>query len=197
MPPRPRGAEPMELATARLRLDALRRDDAVALFAYRADPEVCRYQGWRPTALVDAERFIDDQSAMAAPMQGQWFQRAIRNRDDGALIGDLGFCVADAQAEFGITLAHGAQGRGFAREALHALFGWLFGELGIHRVHASVDPRNVPSMALLQAMGMRKEAHFRESLRFHDEWVDDVVFGLLASEWPDVAGQGAEIAALR
>ena len=187
----------MELVTARLRLDALRRDDAAALFAYRADPEVCRYQGWRPAALADVERFIGDQSAMAEPSQGQWFQRAIRHRDDGVLIGDLGFCLADAQAEFGITLAPAAQGKGYAREALRALFGRLFGEQGVHRVHASVDPRNAPSMALLQAVGMRKEAHFRESLRFHGAWVDDVVFGLLASEWPDIASKGAGIAALR
>lgn len=187
----------MELATARLRLDALRQGDAEALFRYRADPEVCRYQGWRPAALADAERFIEGQSAIVEPLQGQWFQRAIRSRDDGVLIGDAGFCIADEQAEFGITLAPAAQGKGLAREALHALFGWLFGEQGIRRVHASVDPRNAPSVALLQALGMRKEAHFRESLLFHGEWVDDIVFGLLASEWPDVAGKGAGIAASR
>ena len=197
MPPRPRVAEPMELATARLRLDALRAGDAEALFGYRADPEVCRYQGWRPAALADAERFIEDQSVLAAPAQGRWFQRAIRRRDDGVLIGDVGLCLADAQAEFGITLAPAAQRKGYAREALHALFDWLFDELGVHRVHASVDPRNAPSMALLQAMGMRKEAHYRESLLLHGEWVDDVVFGLLAREWPDAAGKGAGIAALR
>lgn len=197
MPPLPRGAETMELVTARLRLDALRQDEAATLFAYRADPEVCRYQGWRPATLADAEHFISSQSALTAPVQCRWFQRAIRDRDDGKLIGDLGLCLCDAQVEFGITLTPTAQGNGYAREALHALFGWLFGELDVHRVYASVDPRNAPSMALLWAMGMRKEAHFRESLRLHDEWVDDVVFGLLASEWPDVAGQSAGIAALR
>jgi RimJ/RimL family protein N-acetyltransferase len=187
----------MELETARLRLDALRAEDAAALFAYRADPAVNRYQGWRPATLADAERFISSQSALAAPAPCQWFQRAIRSRDDGALIGDVGFCLADAQAEFGITLAAAVQGHGFAREALHALFGWLFDRLEVRRVYASVDPRNAPSMALLQAMGMRKEAHFRESLLFHGEWVDDVVYGLLAREWADLAAKGAGIAASR
>ncbi|MEW9570662.1 GNAT family N-acetyltransferase [Rhodanobacter sp. Si-c] len=184
----------MELETARLRLDALREGDADALFRYRADPAVCRYQGWRPATLADAERFIGSQSATTAPVQCQWFQRAIRHRDDGTLIGDVGFCLADGQAEFGITLAPAVQGHGFAREVLQALFGWLFGRLEVHRVYASVDPRNAPSVALLQAMGMRKEAHFRESLLLHGEWVDDVVFGLLASEWP---GEGAGIVAPR
>jgi RimJ/RimL family protein N-acetyltransferase len=59
----------------------------------------------------------------------------------------------------------------------------VFGQLGRHRIHASVDPRNLASMAMLRALGMRQEAHHRESLWLHGEWVDDVVFALLASEW--------------
>ncbi len=188
----------MELATARLRLDALRASDAAALFAYRADPDVSRYQGWRPASLDEAESFIRNQSHAAAPSHGQWFQRAIRRHDEDALIGDLGFCLSDdGQAEFGITLAPGAQGNGFAREALHKLFDELFGRLNVHRVHASVDPRNTSSMALLKALGMRQEAHFRESLIFRGEWVDDVIFAVLAREWPEIAGMGAGIAASR
>ena len=53
-----------------------------------------------------------------------------------------------------------------------------------HRIQASVDPRNVASMALLRSLGMRQEAHFRESLWLQDAWVDDVVFAMLAREWP-------------
>jgi len=40
------------------------------------------------------------------------------------------------------------------------------------------------SMVLLRKVGMRQEAHFRESLWVGGAWVDDVVFGVLASEWP-------------
>ncbi|MFT5059582.1 MAG: RimJ/RimL family protein N-acetyltransferase, partial [Planctomycetota bacterium] len=32
-------------------------------------------------------------------------------------------------------------------------------------------------------VGMRQEAHFVESLRFKGEWVDDVVWGILKSDW--------------
>jgi RimJ/RimL family protein N-acetyltransferase len=34
---------------------------------------------------------------------------------------------------------------------------------------------------------MRQEAHFRKSLWFKGEWVDDVVFAVLASEWKGAA----------
>jgi RimJ/RimL family protein N-acetyltransferase len=135
--------------------------------------------------------------ALDKPPQCRWFQRAIRRSDDDALLGDVGFCLSDGQAEIGITIAPSAQGQGYAREALEALFHDLFGSLGVHRIYASVDPRNTPSMALLTAVGMRQEAHFRESLLFRGEWVDDVVFALLACEWRDRAANDAGIAASR
>ena len=55
--------------------------------------------------------------------------------------------------------------------------------LGQNRVFGSVDPNNVSSVKLLQRVGMRQEAHFVKSLWFKGEWVDDVIFAILASEW--------------
>ena len=180
----------MELETDRLRLDVLHLADALALFGYRADPEVWRYQNWRPESLAEVERFIHKQSTMTAPVAGQWLQRAVRLRGDDVLVGDLAVRLSgDGQAEFGINLAPSWQGRGIAREAVRALFDFLFGVLGVHRVHASVDPRNTPSMALMRALGLRQEAHLRESLWFRGEWVDDAVFALLAREWREMSGR--------
>ncbi|MGO4501343.1 MULTISPECIES: GNAT family N-acetyltransferase [unclassified Dyella] len=187
----------MRLTTARLRIDALHEGDAAALFGYRADPEVSRYQGWCPQTLADADSFIRTQMALDKPPQCRWFQRAIRSSDDGVLLGDVGFCLSDEQAEIGITIAPFAQGQGYAGETLQALFHALFGSLAVHRIYASVDPRNTPSMALLASVGMRQEAHFRESLLFRGEWVDDVVFALLAREWRDRGVNDAGFAASR
>jgi RimJ/RimL family protein N-acetyltransferase len=30
---------------------------------------------------------------------------------------------------------------------------------------------------------MRKEAHFRKSLWFNNEWADDIVYAILREEW--------------
>lgn len=173
----------MELVTARLRIDALRAADAEALFACRADPAVARYQGWRPVDLAATRDFIDAQPLH--PAHG-WFQRAIRRREGGMLIGDLGVCLPEAahdSVEFGISMAPTHQGNGYAREALLALFARGFAQLGWHRVHASVDPRNSASIAMLRALGMRQEAHHCESLWLRGEWVDDVIFAMLDREW--------------
>lgn len=178
----------MELLTPRLRLDALRRSDAAALFAYRADPVVNRYQGWRPGTLDEVVQFIERQQSTAFGAPGNWCQLALRQRDDDALIGDLGLHFVDADTlELGITLAPANQSHGFAAEAMRAALTLAFDTLGRHRVFASVDPRNLACVRLLERLGLRREAWFRESWRDGEGFADDVVYALLAREWRALA----------
>jgi RimJ/RimL family protein N-acetyltransferase len=176
------------LATVRLRLDALCEDDADELFRYRADPVVARYQGWRPTKHVEALDFIRTQMQWSPETRGDWVQRAIRLADHEALIGDLGLHIPvdpEGSYEFGITVAPEHQGKGYAFEAASGLFDYLFDTFHARRIHASIDPRNRASEALMRALGMRQEAHFRERFWLHGEWVDDMIFAILAREWPE------------
>ena len=47
-----------EFRTQRLKLTPLVASDAKAMFEYRSDPEVCRYQSFEPGSLGDVEKFI-------------------------------------------------------------------------------------------------------------------------------------------
>jgi RimJ/RimL family protein N-acetyltransferase len=58
-----------------------------------------------------------------------------------------------------------------------------FGELGLHRVFGRTDVRNDASAALMRRLGMRQEAHLRESEIFKGEWGDELVFAILEGEW--------------
>ena len=177
---------PPVLHTPRLRLDDLTLKDAPDLFAYRSDAEVGRYQGWRPKDLEEVEVFIERNAASEFDGDECWYQLAVRRKGSGELVGDLGihFIGDDGhQAEIGFTISPANQRQGLGTEAVRALLDHLLVDLGKHRVHASVDPRNLPSMALLERVGMRKEAHFRQSLRMDGDWVDDVVYAVLGAEW--------------
>jgi RimJ/RimL family protein N-acetyltransferase len=177
-----------QIATERLILTPLVPGDAVELFAYRSDPEVCRYQSWAPESLADAQRFIENLQPVAFETPGTWFQFGIRLRNLRLLIGDLGvhFPVdVPRQAEIGFTLAPAHQGRGLATEAVGGLLDHLFASVHLHRVYASVDPKNLRSIGLLRRIGMRREARFRESVWFRGGWADDVVFAILDSEWKE------------
>jgi len=175
-----------DIVTERLVLRALRADDAETMFAYRSHPEVMRYQGWDPESLADVREFIAEHAGYEAYEPGSWRQFAIALRSDDTMIGDCGVHVPEdkpEQAEFGITLAPAYQGHGYASEALRALLHLVFDTLGKHRAFASVDPRNLASLALFERAGFRKEAHHVESLWLMGEWVDDVILALLAREW--------------
>jgi len=174
------------ITTERLTLTPLVPADAPHVFAYRADPEVSRYQSWQPKSVDEVRRFIDGLQSVPFDTPGTWFQFGIRLRDSGSLVGDTGIHFPAAQthqAEIGITVAPGHQTRGIATEAVRGLLERLFAPPAKHRVYGSVDPRNQASVALLARVGMRQEAHFRRSLWLRGEWVDDLVFAILESEW--------------
>jgi len=181
------GTQDITIVTARLRLDRLMAADAPVLFAYRGDDAVARYQGWKPADLGAAQAFIADQASVAFGTADSWCQLAVRDKVTGELLGDLGLhfpASTDQPIEFGVSLRPERQGQGFAREAIAGLLDLAFGEWAYRRAVGSVDPRNVSSIALMRSLGFRQEAHHVESYFFRGEWVDDVIFALLAREWP-------------
>jgi RimJ/RimL family protein N-acetyltransferase len=174
------------IVTSRLELSPLVVSDAQAMYEYRSVPEVCQYQSFEPRSLADVEAFIAALQSNAFDRAGTWFQFAIRLQESGLLIGDIGvhsFADDPRQVEIGFTVAPVHQGLGFGTESVTGLLDYLLVDIEKHRVFASVDPRNEPSVALLKRVGMCAEAHFRKSLWFKGEWVDDMVFGILRSEW--------------
>jgi RimJ/RimL family protein N-acetyltransferase len=77
---------------------------------------------------------------------------------------------ASRAKENGFSLAPAQQGKGYGTEALRALLGYVFGTLGLHHVTAVTDARNPPAAALLERVGMRREAHFHENVFFKGAW---------------------------
>lgn len=176
----------LPIETARLRIMAFESGDAAALYRIRANPEVARYQGWVPESLEDVEEYLEENRDADLEEPGDWLQLAVRDRVGGQLVGDLGLHAVDperGQVEIGFTIDPDCQRRGYGREAVRGALDSLFRELALHRVTASVDPRNGASIALLAKLGFRQEAHHRRSLWFKGEWVDDVIFAMLAEEW--------------
>lgn len=146
---------PLPLRTERLLLRLLQPSDLTRFAAYRADPELARFQGWSPMSETEAMAFIE--STMMPPTlgTGQWHQLAIADGDDDALLGDIGLCVrADGEAELGFTLMREAQGRGLATEALRGLVDALFRHAAVTRVVGVTDERNLASVRVLERLGM-------------------------------------------
>lgn len=176
-----------EMLTQRLRLRPFRPDDLPAFVAYRSRPEVARFQSWEPTfSIADAERFLRAQQQAELGRRGAWVQLAATDRESGALYGDCATRVVDDQpdtAEVGVTFAPECQGRGLATEALGAVVGRLFDDVGLHRVYAEADDRNVGVHRLLERLGFRCEARLLEADWFKGEWTSVRVYAILDREW--------------
>jgi RimJ/RimL family protein N-acetyltransferase len=177
---------PFRLETPRLILRSFEERDALPFTAYRSDPEVACFQGWEaPFPPEEAARFVAEMMRAHPGTPGAWYQVAIELRSEEEMIGDCAFCVSTdgRQAEIGYTLARAHQGQGYASEALTRLLGYLFSDLNLHRVHANIDPENVPSARLLERLGMRREGRFVESLWFKGRWADEEWYAILQREW--------------
>ena len=176
-----------QLRTPRLFLRRFRESDVEAFARYRSDPAVARYQGWdAPYPIEQAREFVSAMATAQADVPGEWLQFAVARAGDGSLVGDCALAPQAHEArtvEIGFTIAPEHQGRGYAREAVSLLLRYLFGQLGKHRVTASCDSRNAPSVRVLEAVGMRREGHLVESTWSKGEWTDDLLFAIRGREW--------------
>jgi len=175
------------METSRLYLRCFTRADAPALAAYRSDPTVARYQGWRaPYSLDQARELIAEMLSITPGEPGHWLQIAFALKTTGELIGDCAFkrwADDPRQAELGITLARAYQGQGYAAEGLTCLITHLFAVFDLHRLSANIDPNNTASANLLARLGFRHEATHRESLWLNGAYVDEALYAILHREW--------------
>jgi RimJ/RimL family protein N-acetyltransferase len=173
------------LRTERLVVRTFRREDVDDVHAYHSREDVCRYVPQEPRTRDEvAEKLEKWSSATVLAGDGDFWQLAVERA--GTVIGNVYASIKDAAsagAEVGWMLHPDHSGQGYMTEACTALLDLLFEHVGIHRVHAVLDPRNGPSIALCKRLGMRAEAYFVEDLWFKGEWGDTGIYAVLDREW--------------
>ncbi len=174
-----------EFHTDRLLLRRFQPGDLAAFMAYRNDPEVIRYDGLHGMTEERARSFLLEQAAIPAGEPGMWLQIAVELPGAG-LIGDCGFQVDENRpgtAELGYRLDRRWWGHGYAVEAAAGVIDWAFDTLGLHRVVALIDTRNMRSINLVERLGFRREGSFLESYREPVGWSDEYLYAMLEREW--------------
>lgn len=175
------------IETPRLRLRPYEPDDFDALAAIQSRADVMRYLYLEPRTRdeVRAELATRLQSS-AIEAEGDKLVLAIERRDTGALAGDVTLWWLSEEhrlGEIGFVLHPNHHGQGLATEAARELLRLGFEELGLRRIIGRCDGRNAASARVLDKLGMRREAHFRENELVKGEWTDELVYALLADEY--------------
>jgi ribosomal-protein-alanine N-acetyltransferase len=67
-------------------------------------------------------------------------------------------------------------------EALAQVLDFAFGELGLHRLEANIQPGNARSIALVERLGFRKEGFSPRYLKIDGDWRDHERWAILAED---------------
>jgi ribosomal-protein-alanine N-acetyltransferase len=141
----------------------------------------CRFQVWGPNSPEETRAFVEAAAR-------EWTVNPLTRRvwaaeaeGDGVIgIGELH--VRDQEeGQGGIAYAVHVDlwGRGYGEAIARAVVQIAFDEVGLHRVVATCDPRNVASARVLQKIGMTFDRRLHRTLLLRDGWPDSDVYTLI------------------
>lgn len=175
------------LETARLLLRPFTRGDLDAVHAYRSRTDVSRFLLDGPMSREACAEAIQSRVGMTRwTAAGDRLFLAVERREDAVMMGEVVLILRDLparQAEVGYIFHPAYGGQGYATEAARRLLGIAFDEAGIHRVYARCHPDNAASWKVMERLGMRREAHFREHALVKGAWDEELVYAILEDEW--------------
>jgi ribosomal-protein-serine acetyltransferase len=106
---------------------------------------------------------------------------------DGRIVGMVGFHNIDwmnRKTSIGYWLAADEQGRGTMTAAVRAFVDLAFGTWKLNRITIQAAVGNARSRAIPERLGFREEGTMREVERIGERMLDDVVYAVLAADWP-------------
>jgi RimJ/RimL family protein N-acetyltransferase len=180
------------IATQRLRLRPFTRGDVESVYAYRSREDVTRYlfdDVMSREAVADAIHARVGQERWTG--EGDKIFLAVERGGNSVMMGEVSLILRSAdslQAEVGYIFHPDYHGHGYATEAARALLALAFGGAGAHRVYARCHPENISSWKVMERLGMRREAHFREHVMVKGGWDEEYVYAILDHEWRASAG---------
>jgi ribosomal-protein-alanine N-acetyltransferase len=172
------------LTGAHVVLRELRASDAASLFALLTAEDVARFISPPPASVEGFARFIAWTLRQRAV--GSYVCFAVTRRACDTAIGifqvrqlEPGF----GTAEWGFALGSAFWGTGVFQDGATLVLDFAFGPLGVHRLEARAAVPNGRGHGALLKMGAVPEGRLRQSFLRHGQWLDQVLYGLLAADW--------------
>jgi ribosomal-protein-alanine N-acetyltransferase len=131
---------------------------------WASDPEVTKYLAWPPHADVEVTKGIlaNWEKEYERPDQYHWGMVA---KETGQIIGTcgcLGINEKVRSTELGYCMSRSYWGKGYMSEAVAAIISYLFNTVGLNRITARHDTKNIASGRVMQKCGMLFEGIQRE-----------------------------------
>lgn len=136
---------------------------------------------------------------LTTPMNGvkrrQYFEEKLSGSevhllvcDDETRVGYVNMTQLDYKTgtgDLGVWIATEHQGNGYGTEALATLVTYAFEEHRLRRLVARCFESNERTQSMLEAIGFTLEGQLRDAYYNCGDYVDELVYGLLRSEWDE------------
>jgi len=170
------------LTTERLLLRKITEEDADQIFFLRSDKDVLQYLDRDPiTSIDDALQWI---RMIDAGVRGnEYIAWAISLKPDKKLIGTMSFWNIEKEhyrSEIGYALHPMHQGKGLMQETMTVVLDYGFRTMKFHSIVANVNPKNVPSIKLLERNNFVREAYHRENFFYKGKFLDSAIYSLIS-----------------
>jgi RimJ/RimL family protein N-acetyltransferase len=136
---------------------------------------------WRPVAAESG-----DSPYAVKPQTDQAEGFAVVTLAGEDLVGEAvlwGIDVHNRTAHLGVELLSPWRGRGFGVDVVRVLCRYAFAVRGFHRLQIDTLADNEAMKAAADRVGFRLEGTLKGSAWLNGEFVDEVILGLLATEW--------------
>ena len=177
---------PIPLTTPRLVLRRLKGLDWRDLMELWSDEELMLHHEGRAMGEEEVTHWLESDSHVRLTTPDQPFHLGLELPGSDKLIGYLSLSRSDPQrlqAMLNLLLNRAYQRKGFGTEAVSAALGFCFKAIGLHRVAANCDSRNVAACRLFEKVGMRREGEFVKDRLLNGAWVNTVWFAMLREEY--------------
>lgn len=173
-----------ELESERLFFRKIMAGDAKDLFLIRSNDDVMKF--------MDVSRFksISDAEKMIGSIEESYHKESginwgIVEKHSNVFFGYFGFfrlIPEHCRAEIGYALNPEFWGKGYMHETINRLVRFGFEIMKLHSIEATVNPENKKSKKVLEKIGFKKEAYFRENYLFNNRFLDSVIYSLLEKD---------------
>ncbi len=185
------------IETERLILRPFIENDAADVFDYLKQPMVNCFACMKLNSLEEAK------AEMKKRIGETEYYFAIVLKDTGKVIGEID-AYPESDDRHGSPneansprdtfspcwmLNESYHGKGYAYEAAHAFFDYLFREKSARRIYAYTEDYNLPSQHLCEKLGMRKEGLFMDFISFVSNpdgtphYENTMQYAILKKEW--------------
>lgn len=173
-----------ELRVQGATLRELRMTDAPALLETLASEHVTRFISPPPTTVQGFERFIAWTAREQA--EGRYICFGVVAEGSDCVVGIIQIRQLEPQfrvGEWGFALGVAHWGTGLFQRVARTVIDFAFTHVGVHRLEARAAVVNGRGNGALRKLGATPEALLRKSFLKDGEYLDQMLWGLVASEW--------------